>query len=121
MHDYHAIGTLIERLEAASLDDVGEVRIRAGAAFTPESLQQAYAMLTRGTSLQGSRLVIEDLKEERTCTGCGNAWIASREDVALQMLTCPSCGALVPLDHAGDIDVVGITRTRAGVSGEEPR
>jgi hypothetical protein len=53
MHDYHAVAALIERIasQTEDLERVTEVRIRADAAFSPETLQQAYAMLTLGTAL----------------------------------------------------------------------
>ena len=50
---------------APTSTDVTEVRIRAGAAFSPVALRQAYEMLTLGTPLQGSRLLVEPGQDER--------------------------------------------------------
>ena len=120
MHDYHAVETLIERLtselEGRELGRVAEVRIRASAVFSPEALQQAYEMLTRETPLQGSRLVVEELPDERECPACGKAWLVSPDDLAGHMLVCPSCGALSTIEGGSGIEVVGII----GVGADEP-
>lgn len=111
MHDYHAVRSLIERLTDGSTElpiPVAEVRIRAGAAFSPEALQQAYEMLTPGTPLEGSSLVVEDLPQERSCSMCGRTWTVAREDLAGHLVVCPSCGALSPIEGSTGLEVVEI-------------
>lgn len=112
MHDYHAVEALVERLTAEQdgdeLERVAEVRIRASVVFSPEALKQAYEMLTRETPLEGSRLAVEELPDERECPTCGTSWLVSRDDVAGHLLVCPSCGALSPIEGGSGIEVVGL-------------
>jgi hydrogenase nickel incorporation protein HypA/HybF len=111
MHDYHAIKALVERLSDApevELEGVTEVRIRAGAGFSPEALQQAYEALTPGTPLEGSRLAVEELRQEIGCSACGRRWVVSPEDIAGHLVVCPTCGALNPIEAATGLEVVEI-------------
>lgn len=109
MHDHHAVEELIERLSC--LEHVREVRVRAGAIFSPEALEQAYEMLTAGTPLESSYLVVEELPEERGCPACGASWVVSPDDVAGHVVLCPSCGTPSPIGSQGaGIEVVGVDR-----------
>ena len=112
MHDYHAVEALVERLagdEAVAAGSVAEVRIRADVVFTPEAMEQAYAMLTPGTPLEGSRLVVEEVTRDEECSACGTVWTVSRDDLAGHMLMCPSCGALSSIEGGSGIEVVAVT------------
>lgn len=112
MHDYHAVKALVERLTSGSgalpASGITEVRIRAGAAFSPEALEQAYEMLTPGTALEGSRLVVEELPQERSCSACGRAWTVTREDLAGHVVVCPSCGDLSSIEGSTRLEIVEI-------------
>lgn len=108
VHDHHAVEALIHRLSRMGVQDVAEVRVRAGMAFSPEALRQAYEMLTQDTPLEGSRLVVDALPEERSCSACGGSWEVTREDVAGHVVLCPSCGAATPCERGAAIEVVGI-------------
>ena len=109
MHDLHAVEALIARLTGAGLRDLTEVRIQAGPTFSPEALEQAYAMLTQDTPLAGSRLVVEDLPDERGCSACGRRWTVTRDDVAGHVVLCPSCGSPSPIDGGASVEVLGIS------------
>ncbi len=109
MHEYHAVEAVVERLTNAHLEDVTEVRIQAGPTFSPEALEQAYAMLTQDTPLEGSRLLVEDVPDERECTACARSWSVTREDVAGHLVLCPSCGSPSPVDGGASIEVLGIS------------
>ena len=111
MHDHHAVKALVERLAIGIVgtERIAEVRIRAGATFSPEALEQAYEMLTQGTLLEGSRLVVEPGQDERECPACGNTWGATNEDLAGHWVVCPSCGAPSAIEGSTGIEVVGIT------------
>jgi len=113
MHDYHAVEALVERLAAEldgdELERVDAVRIRASAVFSPEALQQAYELLTGETPLEGSRLEVEELPDERTCATCGRSWLVSRDDLVGHVLVCPSCGALSGIEGGSGIEVVAVT------------
>ena len=109
MHDYHAVEAVVGRLTDAHLTDVTEVRIRAGAAYSPVALRQAYEMLTLGTPLNGSRLVVESVEDECTCPACGASWDLACEDVVGHLAICRSCGAPAEVEGLADIVVVGIS------------
>lgn len=106
MHDYHAIEVLVRRLKSEVDGPVAEVRIRADVVYSPESLQQAFEMLTEGTPLAGSTLVVEESRREHTCESCGTAWTISRDDVAGHTLICPSCGGLSSIEHGPAIELL---------------
>ena len=82
--------------------------MRTSPVFSPEALQQAYEMLTEDTPLSGSRLLIEELADRRECAQCGMAWVVSPDDVAGQLVICPSCGAPAPLDAGAAIELLEI-------------
>jgi Zn finger protein HypA/HybF involved in hydrogenase expression len=109
MHDYHAVEAVVERLRSAHLEDVTEVRIRAGAAFSPVALRQAYEMLTLGTPLQGSHLLVEPASSECTCSSCEGSWIMTSNDLAGHLILCPDCGAPSPIEDVTSIEIVGIS------------
>ncbi|HZD79454.1 MAG TPA: hydrogenase/urease maturation nickel metallochaperone HypA [Actinomycetota bacterium] len=122
MHDYHAVHVLVERLtDELARDDgaVAEVRIRAGVAFSPEALVQAFEMLTPGTALEGSRLLVEGSTEETTCSACGHRWEATGDDLAGHWLVCPSCGALSEPEAGAGLEVRTVVRSPDG-GGEPP-
>ena len=109
MHDYHAVESVVERLTAAHLTDVAEVRIRAGAAYSPVALRQAYEMLTLGTALAGSHLLVESADQECACPACGESWHVTCEDLMGHTAICPSCGVASPVEGASGVQVIGIT------------
>ena len=111
MHDYHAVSALVAHLSADPrlAGEVVEVRVRASAIFSPESLEQAYEMQTIETPLAGSRLVVEEAAEDRACPACGTAWRLSRDDVAGHLVFCPSCGTPSPIDETAGLELVDIT------------
>jgi Zn finger protein HypA/HybF involved in hydrogenase expression len=109
VHEQHAVDAVVRRLTAAGLTDVTEVRIRAGAAFAPEALHQAYEMLTLGTPLEGSRLLVEPAEDACVCASCGHSWVPVRDDLAGHLVLCPSCGAASPLDDVASVQVIGIS------------
>lgn len=109
MHEYHAVEAVVERLTSAHLEDVTEVRIRAGAAFSPVALRQAYEMLTLGTPLQASRLLVEAASSECTCPSCVHTWAVSTDDLAGHVIVCPSCGTPFPLEDVTCIEVIGVS------------
>jgi Zn finger protein HypA/HybF involved in hydrogenase expression len=112
MHDYQAVKALLERLTGSDdlrADRVAEVRIRAGVIFSPEALLQSYEMLTQDTPLEGSRLVIDEMRDERVCSACGISWTVTRADLAGHVLICPSCGAPSSVEGSTGIELVGIT------------
>ena len=118
MHDYHAVEALIERLSSELGDlEVGritQVRVRAGVVFSPAALRQAYEMLTPGTMLEGSVLVVEERPDERECQACGKSRVVTSEDLAGHLLVCPSCGVPSMIESRTGIQVLDIAGGRMG-------
>lgn len=102
MHDHRAIEALMERL--AGREHVAEVRVRAGPAYEPEALEQAYEMLTRDTPLAGSRLAVE--RADLECAECGTA--ADLTDLAGGILLCPSCGTVSRPERLERLEVLTV-------------
>lgn len=128
VHDYHAIRALVERLTGGETElpvqGIARVHVRAGAALSPEALLQAYEMLTAGTPLEGSELVVEDLSQELDCVACGHTWRLGREDLVGHLTLCPSCGAVAEWRGVGTLDLirveVGGDPTRMGGAPKSP-
>ncbi len=106
MHDYHAMTKLIDRLLASPGDPPSEVRIQAGPTFTPEALSQAYEILTMGTHLEGSRLVVEPTGEEARCRSCHKRWTVSAENCIGALCVCPFCGAPGPVPRTPHVELI---------------
>jgi len=118
VHDLHAVEALIARL-GRELEDLGiarveTVRVRTDATFTPEALTQAYEMLTPGTALEGSTLVVEVAPIDGRCPACGTTWAATPDDLAGHLLVCPSCGVPSPLGEPARLELLGIGAPSAG-------
>ena len=107
MHDYGVVEALIEQLRGGP-EDIVAVRIRAGVAFSPEAMHQAWEMLTQETALDGVRLTIEQPSDVHTCAACGERWVVHPEDVLGHMVFCPSCGAVCPLGDGANVEIVEI-------------
>jgi Zn finger protein HypA/HybF involved in hydrogenase expression len=113
VHDVHAVDALIERIERAAPSGPVDVRVRAGPEFSPEALTQAFAMRVLGTSLEGSRLTVEELEDERDCGACGTSWVVSAEDLAGHVVLCPVCGTPSPAGDGVGIELVEVTERAA--------
>jgi Zn finger protein HypA/HybF involved in hydrogenase expression len=118
MHDVHAVRALVDRLitelAGPAAGAVCEVHVRADVTLSPEALEQAYEMLTPGTVLKGSRLVVDETAAEHLCGTCGVASPVTHDDVAGHLLICPSCGSLAPLEGFSGLRVTGIELAEAG-------
>ena len=113
MHDYHAVSALVAHLAAQpESGKVEEVRVRASPVFSPESLQQAYEMQTVETALEGSRLVVEEADDHRSCDACGAVWRLAREDVAGHLVVCPSCGTPAPIGEDVGLELLEVRTAR---------
>jgi Zn finger protein HypA/HybF involved in hydrogenase expression len=112
MHDVHTAGAIVDhltrRLAPDELDRVATVRVLADAALSPESLVQAYEMLTAGTPLEGSVLEVDVHRERRLCPECGTSWTATHDDVEGHLLVCPRCGALSSIEGTRGIELLEV-------------
>jgi hydrogenase nickel incorporation protein HypA/HybF len=94
MHELSIVGSIVdsvtESLAVYHGARVTEVRLRVGAlaAVVEDSLQFCYGIATEGTSLEGSKLVVQILPVIVHCAACG----ADGEIESLQSFSCPHCG-----------------------------
>lgn len=94
-----------ERVEAVHLRK-GELRL-----LSDEALKQAYEILSLGTPLEGSQLVLEEVKALVTCKSCGyRGPVGYCDDLSFHFLApileCPRCGGLVELVHGRELELV---------------
>lgn len=84
------VETVTESLEAYPGAKVLEVRLKVGAlaSVIPESLEFCYGIVTEGTPLEGSRLVVNVLPVVVHCARCGQ----DAELDGIQSFRCPRCG-----------------------------
>jgi len=99
----HEIG-LAEDLAAAALRRaagrrVVRARVHVGARHRvdPESMAQAFTMVTQGTELEGATLDMVVVPARNTCHACGRV-----TEAADMLMACPHCGGLDLAFAGGD-------------------
>ena len=98
MHELSIVSSIVETVTEtlAALPDaqkgarVLEVRLRVGAlaSVIPESLEFCWGIVSDGTQLEGSRLVVNMLPVVVHCDSCGQ----DAELEGVQSFRCPKCG-----------------------------
>ena len=98
MHELSLVTSIVETVTEtlAALPDssrgsrVLEVRLRVGAlaSVIPESLEFCWGIVSEGTPLEGSRLVVNLLPVVVHCESCGQ----DAELQGVQSFRCPRCG-----------------------------
>jgi hydrogenase nickel incorporation protein HypA/HybF len=93
------VEAVLEELKKHDVEKVEEVHMVIGEItfLGREQLEFAYEVVTRGTILEGSKLVITDEKVEVRCLSCGYTGgveyvSGGGQDHAIPNLSCPSCG-----------------------------
>ena len=98
------VTALLQMQEEQRWKSVVEVRLRIGVLrqVFPDILSFAFNTVTRGTALEGARLVVEDVPLSFRCRDCGNEW---QEENAL----CPACGSIHRETIAGmELDIESV-------------
>lgn len=107
MHEVSVVTSLVDavigELSSYRLERVNAVYVLIGELTNlgDEQMQFAYEVVTRGTILEGSELVIEHVPVEVSCASCGfvgPARILSDPDYethAIPVLSCPECGGRI--------------------------
>ena len=124
MHEYSVVTELISALlpqledHAGRVSTVflvkGELRI-----LSDKALQNAFELLSQGTRLERSRLVVEPVEVRVRCRSCdyvGPADHVCEESFhfAIPILSCPACGAAVDIEAGRELYVDRVTiRTEA--------
>lgn len=96
------IGSVLEELRKYKISKVEEVNLTVGELtyLGDEQLEFAFEVLSRGTIMEGSKLVIEHEQVEVKCSHCGYEGEAEHiEDemyhTCIPTLTCPKCSERV--------------------------
>ncbi len=105
MHEVSVMAGIVEsvlkELEKHQVLRVEEVHLTLGEMtfLGEEQLQFAYEIITRGTALEGSTLIIQPEETELQCLSCGYQGKADKvgEEFHMTMpsLVCPKCGGKV--------------------------
>jgi hydrogenase nickel incorporation protein HypA/HybF len=129
MHEYSVVTELISAL-LPKLEDhpgrvcgvvlvKGELRILSDTALT-----NAFEVLSQGSRLEGSELVIESVEVRVRCGSCGYEGSADhvREEsfhFAIPILSCPTCGGEVDIEAGRELYVDRVTM-QAEAAAEAP-
>ncbi len=111
MHEVSVVTSIVDAVLAEltkyKLEKVNSVVIQVGKLTNlgDEQMKFAYEIVTRGTVLEGSELVIEPIPVEvrcRSCDYCGPAKVLTDPDYdshAIPILSCPECGGEIDITH----------------------
>ena len=95
MHELSIVSSIVDTVTESLAPYPGarvrEVHLRVGAlaAVVEDSLQFCYGVVTAGTPLAGSALVVKTLPVKAYCAPCAK----DVEIASIQSLRCPRCGA----------------------------
>ncbi len=103
MHEYATayllVETVLREAELRSAKSVVEVHLLIGklAFLSAEQLQSSYNIVAKGTSAEGSHLIIEEKEGIVECDGCGyrgplNMYSNASLQLVVPSLGCPHCG-----------------------------
>ncbi|MHB9025302.1 MAG: hydrogenase maturation nickel metallochaperone HypA/HybF [Armatimonadota bacterium] len=113
MHEYAMIQDLVDHLQRHLKDqDIGRVlsvRLRMGSSFLEGPVRQAFEMLSVGTLLEGTALVIDEFAFEESCATCGATQTVTTDDLIGHIFICQACGAGQQLDEARGLEIISIT------------
>jgi Zn finger protein HypA/HybF involved in hydrogenase expression len=120
MHELAAVSALVDAVVNGIADRqpcrVDVVRVRRSTIFSDDALRQGFAMLTRGTALDGARLMIEVVERLIACP-CGQTRSVTADDLVGHIWVCPACAHVEDIGDGDDLEVVNVTLThRAGLS-----
>ncbi len=84
------VDALLDEIERRDLESIAVVNMRCGrlTTFVPDSIRFYYDSLIKGTPLEGSELVIEDIPVKGKCNSCG-APLELDEPIFI----CTKCGS----------------------------
>ncbi len=111
MHEVSVVAGIVDAVVAElskyDLEKVNAVYIQVGKLTNlgDEQMQFAYEIVTRGTILEGSELVIEHIPVEVQCDSCGYVGPAEilvdpdYDTHAIPILSCPECKGEITVIH----------------------
>ena len=114
MHELAAVGVLVDGVVSQVAEHqpcrVDTIRVQRGTAFLEDALIQGFAMLSRGTALEGARLDIEVVDHIVDCP-CGVERPILAEELVGHVWVCPNCGHLEEIDEEDDLLLLDVTLT----------
>ncbi|MCR4391736.1 MAG: hydrogenase maturation nickel metallochaperone HypA [Candidatus Acetothermia bacterium] len=121
MHEYSLAQALLEGLlahlrEHPAPGSIAAVHVRQGEllVLSTEALREAWRILTEGTVVAGSDLVVERVPAKVRCPGCGYLgpvrYLAEEGwHFAVPVLACPRCGGRAEVVEGRDLAIVGLS------------
>jgi hydrogenase nickel incorporation protein HypA/HybF len=119
MHEFSVTSWIVEALldlaKEQGASRVVEVHLRIGTlrALSIDQVKFCYEILTKGTVLQGSRLLVEETPGKLRCTACNYRGEFNSHDDAFHFgippLACPECGEALSIE-GGDECVIAKVR-----------
>jgi hydrogenase nickel incorporation protein HypA/HybF len=119
MHEYSVVSELISALLPKLENHAGRVRgvvlVKGELRILSDiALKNAFELLTRGSRLEGSELVIEPVEARVRCGSCGYEGSAERVrdesfHFAIPILSCPACGDEVGIEAGRELYVDRVT------------
>jgi Zn finger protein HypA/HybF involved in hydrogenase expression len=111
MHEFGVTETIITRLltqlERDKVSKVLKVTFRRSSAFSEIVLRQTFDVLSAGTPLVDSELLVEVAVLQVNCV-CGQSNEVNSDDLIGHMFICPHCGAVQEIAEAHDLELVEV-------------
>ena len=109
MHEVSLVAELIAQCELRSAGQpVQVVRVRHPSSIPEPALQQAFRMLTEGSSLSDARLEAEPFDLELRCE-CGFSGVLGHDDlIGAFVAVCPACGDVSTRPRTAELELLEV-------------
>ena len=108
MHEVSLVAELLEACERlADGAPVRRVRVRHASSLPPDTVRQAFELLTMGTPLAAAMLELSSFDVEVRCP-CGFVGLRGHDDDLEPFLLCPSCDGLVSRPRTPELELVAV-------------
>jgi hydrogenase nickel incorporation protein HypA/HybF len=130
VHEYtiasSIVDTVLELATQQNSSKVIEVTMKIGKlrVLSIDQLKFSYDILSKGTPLQGSRLIVHETSGSVTCARCGYANRIETDDASFHFgilpMLCPNCGASLSIE-GGDECVITKVRMLVPTASKGPK
>jgi Zn finger protein HypA/HybF involved in hydrogenase expression len=109
MHEVSLVAELITECgRRAAGQPVQLVRVRHASSITTPALQQAFRMLTEGSSMADTMLEAEVFEVVLRC-GCGFVGALGHDDlIGASVAVCPACGDVSTLRRTAELELLEV-------------
>ena len=108
MHEVSLVAELVEACERlADGAPVRRVRVRHASSLPPDTVRQAFELLTAGSTLCGAELELSSFDVEVRCA-CGLVVPIGHDDDLAPFVICPSCDGLVSRPRTPELELVAV-------------